>query len=264
MINEVQRQAYLAALAIENYMPRMRLPYAPEPVACVLPEIFSAASGDTALAIGPSVPSPLNHGHKPELSVPVVTHSPLDILADVKSVKTVAAPINAAVILQQLDVKKAPPVQPFALSLWRPVPGFLIVDTRNTTLALPTELLLANILRGFLGVAKPDLHEEVMRWPMIENRFVSRSEDDARNELQTWLAVENELRPISRLWLMGENAARYLLSADVDLNNVYWQELALGSSANLTAPLRGLILPSLNELLQNPLLKARLWASIVN
>jgi hypothetical protein len=36
-MNEYQRQAYLSALGVDNYMPRWRLPLAPEPVACELP-----------------------------------------------------------------------------------------------------------------------------------------------------------------------------------------------------------------------------------
>lgn len=265
MINELQRQAYLSALGIDNYMPRVILPFAPASVVCELP-VFTEV--DNLPPVDQSIPAVVD---KPvQVAKGTETTSAIEMLGEVSTAKRSGPLVNAATILEQLDTKKAPAIAPFALSLWRPVPGFLIVDSRNTALALPTELLLNNLLRTYLGthlgahigahigLGKPDMREEVMRWPMIENRFMSRTADDARNELQTWLAVENELRPINRLWLMGDNAARYLLSEDIDPAEVCWQTQSVGSSVAVPA----IILPSLNELLQQPLLKARFWASV--
>lgn len=260
MVNELQRQAYLSALGIENYMPRMILPFAPSSSVCELP-VF-AEPRETTSQQDTLSPIPVIAAEVTSQANTTRNTAASDILADVVHAKKSSVPVNAASILEQLETKKAPIVEPFALSLWRPVSGFLIVDSRNSSLALPTELLLNNILRTFLPTIKPDLREEVMRWPMIENRFVSRTADNARNELQTWLAVENELRPIDRLWLMGDNAARYLLSEDIKPADACWQEHSLnltGAGVNL---LRAVVLPSLVELLQNPLLKARLWASV--
>lgn len=256
MVNELQRQAYLSALGIENYMPRLRLPFAPAAIACELPvfaETPAILPRETPVGLIASVA-----GGVAKTTSATGNLGAIDILADVNPVKKSVVAVNAASILDQLETKKIPSLEPFTLSIWRPVPGFLIVDTRNSALALPTELLLNNLLRVFLSKDKLDLREEVMRWPMIENRFVSRTADDARNELQTWLAVENELRPVNRLWLMGNNAARYLLTAEINPLDVYWQECSLGSTGSLNA----FILPSLNEFLQQPLLKARFWASI--
>ncbi len=260
MVHELQRQAYLSALGIENYMPRMILPFAPPSSVCELPvfaELHEAPSQQDKLPPIPVVAAEVT-------SQANTTRNSVanDILADVAPAKKSPVPVNAASILEQLETKKAPIVEPFALSLWRPAPGFLIVDSRNSSLALPTELLLNNVLRSFLPAIKPDLREEVMRWPMIENRFVSRTADDARNELQTWLAVENELRPIDRLWLMGDNAARYLLSADIKPADACWQEHSLNLSGAGVNLLHAVVLPSLVDLLQTPLLKARLWASV--
>jgi hypothetical protein len=251
-MHEVQRQAYLSSLGIENYAPRWLLPAAPVPVACVMPVVDAPIT----LGISPSID---------ELVAVIDTQvgsraSPPNLLttiADLEGQKRTPSPINAATILQQLDVKKTPVVPPFSLSIYRPAPGILIVDSRNTTLALPTELLLSNILRAQLKATQFTLGEEVLRWPMIENRFVSRTENDARNELQTWLAVEHELRPIQTLWLMGENAARYWLDADSDCSALCW---TLQPVKDL--PLMALILPSLNQLLQNPAQKSKLCACL--
>lgn len=251
-INELQRQAYLSALGIENYAPRWLLPSAPVSVACVMP-VFD-------IPIAPITTSPVtlvaatieahtqNNNPAPNL---------LTTITDLGQQKKAPLAINAAAILQQLEEKKAPVVQPFSLSVYRPQPGFLIIDSRNTKLALPTEVLLNNFLRAHLRVLQFTLGEEVLRWPMIENRFVSRTEDDARNELQTWLAVENELRPIHALWLMGESAARYWLDKENDWSATCWTIQPIKDSS-----LQALILPSLNQLLQSPAQKSRLWACL--
>lgn len=263
MTNEVQRQAYLSALGIENYMPRMILPFAPPSIPCELPLL-----DEPGVQLAQSTPvAPAYAALLPPDSINALAESPAraqatDILADVGQLKKPVGSINAASILEQLEPKTLPAIAPFALSIWRPVPGFLIIDSRNTALALPTELLLNNLLRCYLPGLKLDLREEVMRWPMIENRFVSRTADDARNELQTWLAVEHELRPVSRLWLMGDNASRYLVAGESSPMDIYWQEHMVGSVTSSATDLTALILPSLIELLQQPLLKARFWASV--
>jgi hypothetical protein len=251
-MNELQRQAYLSALGIENYAPRWLLPSAPVPVACVLPIV------DMPTELAASSPAAIFAGADENVS-PEKKSSPnlLNAIAELGEQKKAPVAVNASTILQQLEGKKAPAVQPFSLSVYRPQAGFLIIDSRNTQLALPTDLFLHNLLRAYLKSNQIALSDEVLRWPLIENRFVSRTEADARNELQTWLAVENELRPVNRLWLMGENAARYWLAANGDWSLSCWTIRAIDG-----LPLEALILPSLNELLQRPALKAKLWASI--
>lgn len=251
-MHEIQRQAYLSALGIENYAPRWHLPAAPVSVACVMPVLDVLITPDISSSIV-DLTTLIDTQVESRASAPNL----LTAIADLGAQNKAPSLVNAATILQQLDVKKAPVVQPFSLSIYRPVPGILIIDSRNTTLALPTELLLNNILRARLKATQFTLTEEVLRWPMIENRFVSRTENDARNELQTWLAVEHELRPIQTLWLMGDKAARYWLDADSDCSELCW---TLQPVKDL--PLKALILPSLNQLLQNPAQKAELWACL--
>jgi len=251
-MNELQRQAYLSALGIENYAPRWLLPLAPVSIECAVP-VFNIPVVVVSPSPVPFIVTALDVGMESNSPSPNL----LTTMADLGGQKKASLPINAAAILQQLEEKKTPIVQPFSLSVYRPQSGFLIIDSRNTQLALPTELLLNNILRAHLNASQIELREEVLRWPMIENRFVSRTENDARNELQTWLAVENELRPINTLWLMGEVAARYWLDAEFN-----WVESCWTTQAVDGLPLNTLILPSLNQLLQTPIHKSRLWASL--
>ncbi|WP_039917169.1 hypothetical protein [Cellvibrio mixtus] len=253
-MNELQRQTYLSALGIENYMPRWRLPNAPEPVACVMPVID--IGNDSSAVLEQTIPAVISS------IVPskVETAITIDVLANLDVRQKPSVPINAAAILQQLEEKKPAVVAPFSLSVWRPVSGFLIIDSRNTTLALPTDLFLNNILRVCL-TEKFNLSEEVLRWPMIENRYVSRTEIDARNELQTWLAVENELRPINRLWLLGEASGKYFIGDDMSAVENRWKKIAINSLSG-QVQVTAMLLPSLNELLQNPSDKARLWSML--
>ena len=258
MINEIQRQAYLSVLGIENYMPRWYLPFAPEPIACVLPEPSSLMDAS------PSDISAITSVVSPAIATDIsaaTSFVAVDVLASLDARQKPSVPVNATSILAQLEKSEAVVTTPFSLNVWRPVPGFLIIDSRNTALALPTDLLLNNILRHVINTEKFKMNEEVLRWPMIENRFVSRTEMDARNELQTWLAVENELRPINRLWLLGENASKYFIAADMPVTGNYWQHVEVNGLPGQTQ-LTAFLMPSLNELLQRPVSKARLWAAL--
>ena len=173
-----------------------------------------------------------------------------------KVVRSAAVPVSAADILAQLDTKPVT-IEPFSLSIWRPLDGVMIIDSRNTKLALPTELLLNNVLRSVFSTQAIKPQEEVLRWPMIENSFAKRSKSDARTELQTWLSVQHEIRPIRYLWLMGSNAATYLLPESVEYTVSIFNKLAL-----LDSTLGALVLPSLNELLQKPSSKKQLLSAL--
>jgi hypothetical protein len=92
---------------------------------------------------------------------------------------------------------------------------------------------------------------------MVENSFAKRSANDARIELQTWLSVQHEIRPIQYLWLMGSNAASYLLPEQTTFVDSLFQPTSLVDSM-----IKALVLPSLNEILQKPILKQKIYAAI--
>jgi hypothetical protein len=141
-MNELQRQAYLSALGIENYAPRWLLPSAPVSRACVMP-VFDIPVATVETSPAAFVAAAMNPHSESNTSVPNL----LTTITDLAEHKKAPLAVNAAEILQQLEGKKAPVVQPFSLTVYRPQPGFLIIDSRNTKLALPTEVLLNNLLR---------------------------------------------------------------------------------------------------------------------
>lgn len=259
-MNELQRQHYLSALGVDTYMPRWHLPFAPHSVVCELPvaaidtQVSITIENKVESTIAQVQPTPVTKTQSSEASP--VNNLMGDILETKKIVKPSAVPTGAADILAQLNTKPVT-IDAFSLSIWRPVDGVMIIDSRNTKLALPTELLLNNILRSIFSNQALKPQEEVLRWPMIENSFAKRTADDARTELQTWLSVQNEIRPIRYLWLMGANAATYLLSTQVSVADTLFQQVVVADSA-----IHALNLPSLNELLQKPANKQKLFSAL--
>jgi hypothetical protein len=259
-MNELQRQHYLSALGVDTYMPRWHLPFAPISVICELPVVETEPPAlhhpevKAESVIAPSYSQPLFKSASADVSP--VNNLIGDMLDAKKVVRSVAVPVSSADILAQLDTKLVT-IEPFSLSIWRPLDGVMIIDSRNTKLALPTELLLNNVLRSVFSNQALKPQEEVLRWPMIENSFAKRSSSDARTELQTWLSVQHEIRPIRYLWLMGSNAATYLLPEPVEYTMSIFNKIAL-----LDSTVNSLVLPSLNELLQEPSAKKQLFSAL--
>lgn len=232
-------------------MPRWRLALAPAPVACLLPvsdavfvpveeESNSSSQTDSTLR---------NVVDKPTAVADVLRDLKLDQQKKTDSLKPEQK--NDASFVSPPIVKTIPA---FTLSIWRPQNDLLVIDSRNAQLALPTELLLQNILRALYGVPIHSGTEDILRWPLIDNTFVSRTVDDARSVLQVWLEVELERRPVKRLLLMGHNASQYFLESE----NSY--QSSLFQSLNLTRfSTQSIISPSLVELLQKPEQKLSLW-----
>ncbi len=258
-MNELQRQHYLSALGIDTYMPRWQLPYAGVSTACEMPSLEEAVVFDSPLIKNEAQPLQQNLPEsKPRVEI-INSAQPNNILNDIlqpkKSSILKSQPISAADILAQLDTKPVN-IDAFSLSIWRPLDGVMIIDSRNAKLALPTELLLNNILRSVFPSESLKTQEEILRWPMIENSFTKRTVNDARAELQTWLSVQHEIRPVKYLWLMGSNAAIYFLMEQTSFTGSIFQ------SANLVGlEINALVLPSLNEVLQNPTFKKQIFAA---
>ena len=248
VMNEYQRQSYLTSMGIENYMPRWRLALAPVPVACALPV------SDTVFPPGeeesPQTDTNLrNMVDKPTAVADVLRDLKLDQPKKTDSPKPEQK--NDVGLVSTPVVKTIPA---FALSIWRPQHDLLVIDSRNAQLALPTELLLQNILRALYGVPSNSGSEDILRWPLIDNTFVSRTVDDARSVLQVWLEVELERRPVKRLLLMGYNAAQYFLESENSYQSSLFHTLALTQFST-----QAIIAPSLVELLQKPEQKHSLW-----
>ncbi|MGH1372894.1 MAG: hypothetical protein ACRBBW_12700 [Cellvibrionaceae bacterium] len=194
--------------------------------------------------------------------------APLDVLATIESPAESAkksAPASAKSILEGLDTAKRPDPR-FALSLWRVNDDVMVIDSRHSELALPTEPLLRNILSALGFAPQPLPKAEVLRWPMFENSYEPQGQEIARETLQAMLEGMLEARSGKYLLLMGAEACHYLLSAE-QLGEGFDPQVSLDKHLGQSFVLEALsataiVVPSLSDLLQQPLLKRGAWRAI--
>lgn len=269
-MSELKRHMYLSALGIDSYMPRWHLPCSPTSVSSKLSFIAINDSDDSRDLSGGdgSVDVPvlastalastgaLTAANKPKIFNDLLgnmfpgAHSKKKVLSDGYLSQ------SAQVGLEKTQ-SVSPRLESFSLTIWRPIEGLMIIDSRNTQLALPTELLLAGILRSLLSYDSINTKSDVLRWPMVANGISKQSIVDARTELQTWLLVQCETLSVKFLWLMGDSAAIHFLPLGTSIDESLWKNIPLIESS-----IDAVILPSLNDLLQRPLLKRQLFSAI--
>lgn len=244
----MSHQAYLNAMGIDLYTPRWHLPHAPQSVVNISyqEEYHSEVNEESESSIH------IDSDHSQVIS----NNGLLDMRQALTQLFEVTPNPSKRIIEEIvpdriLNSNESKSIAPFSLSIWRPLPGLLILDSRSSKDALPVELLLSNLLRA-VKLSSFRLDEEVLRWPMVENRYTPRLLSKAQQELQTWLMVENDLRPISELWLMGSNAQMCFFPEHEKLEFFSQKQI---QGVDLFAHL----LPSLKELLLDATLKPALF-----
>lgn len=260
-MNESVRLAYLSALGVDGYMPRWILPAAPAAVACALPQVV-VADQESSPAATPASGHLLSGRAQAEVAVPSGVG---DVLGELG---VEPMPEVAAVAPVKVDRSPATEVIPrFALTIWRAGDELMVVDSRQSQLALPTDRLLANILIA-LGYRTSGLSKgEVLRWPIFENQVLDsnaeqQGEAAARDMLHAYLDGHLMLKPVKHLLLMGSDAARYILPADnVDDGQVF--DCLVGKSFVIEDfSVTAIVTHSLADMLQFPKLKAATWQAI--
>lgn len=265
-MNEYQRQAYLNALGVDYYVPRWRLPLAPEPVACELPVLVSPENDPSARAEG-GIAGPESHQRQaqPHTEPEALRREPApasvdEVLKGMSGRASANERSTAERAAAQVAEQAEPPrekLEPFTLSIWRSPLPLLVLDARVPRAAMPTDRLLRNILQAVQPHEAGSVREEVLAWPSVHNPAVHLRVEDAQAELHTWLEIELAQRPVRQLLLMGEKAARFYLPEGTDYRESLWQNIKL-EPFNQPA----LIAPSLLELLREPLLKRDLWRAL--
>ena len=283
-MNELQRQAYLSALGIDNYMPRCMLAHAPVSVQCALPDVTELSNP----AAEPLLNSPraavveIANGPVPIKSLTdelIGSGSALGKRNDIDSsppdskLGEVLGAFGAGSSTkkeERLSLKDAIPLvaakdlrPKFSLTIWRVSADLMVVDTRDLQQALPTERLLINILMA-LGYQLPSLPKaNVLKWPMIDNDLGGQGVEDARDMLHAFLDAELLLDPVKHLLLMGSAASTYILPPSHIYPEVIDSQLASAHPIileSLATPL--VVTPSLVDILLEPSLKAQVWRLI--
>lgn len=156
----------------------------------------------------------------------------------------------------------------FTLNVWRISHSFLVVDSRQPAMALPTDKLLQNILRA-IGYSMAQLPpSELLRWPLFKSAdtSIAQEEIEARAMVQAYISaqfnkVSDDSASAKILLLLGENAVRFALDPNGDIDSFFNQHQ--GSSIDQPQwQASALIAPSLIDMLQAPLKKRITWQAL--
>ncbi len=258
-MNELARMQYLTAMGIDTYVPRSILPAAKLSVACALPEVWLDEDCDEIIAAIPSVNSAVNSA-KPFEANSVNQSLVQAILAPSQALTEIPlARPSTDRTLQQLFVKTHHKPLRFSLSIWQLANGVMIIDSREPKAALPTSALLHNIVAAFAqGITIPK--SDQINWPLLHSDVVNPNEmQEAQEMTQAFLASRFEISAPKALVVMGEAAATMVLG----LKDIKVEGGGYGTTTTPPhLPCPTIYLPSLAQLLKEPLLKRYIWAAL--
>lgn len=250
-MNELQRQAYLQAMGVDSYMPRLQLPGALPSALCVIPVAPVAISEKPSgpLASPPHLPAD-SQGSAAAMQA---------LLGESSSARQepsapVGRVVEAAGEAGQSPVERSGQVTPhFALSIIRGA-QLLVIDDGLQGAINPSEYLqlLQNILFA-LGAGKQVLAIDAFVWPMVKNSQVDQSELAARQTLQAILAKQIQQLDARFVILMGDIAAHYSGAESMPAGEMI-------EVPDLSAPV--ICTQSASSLLSNPDLKACMWSQL--
>jgi hypothetical protein len=254
LIEEVRRRAYLTAMQVASWLPRVELPFAAPSRAELLqpqpePEVTPAA---------PVVPvaAPVV-----EAKAPAEPQRPVIEVPRPSAASKVFAKPEAKAEPEEAPVAEVKPVVPpprFALQLLRAGDCALLVELATGEPFQSRDssyLLLKDLLRA---AGLPDAPQQVgdgspIRWPLLSRGNLDQGPEAARDYVQGVLAGQLESQPCSCLWLIGLPAIRFAGEADEQAYNRELQVEGLGAAWAL---------PSLELLMDEPQRKAELWRAM--
>ncbi len=214
-MNELQRQAYMDAMGVDCYMPRLQLPGALPSQLCELPSLDviaelveqtdATSTAHNSIAHNKTNQSPataqsaVGSGRAAAMQA-LFDEKPKSV--DHNVVKTAESPSSPKAAKQQ--------VPHFSLSITRGQ-GVLLVDGGLPGDINPAEYLqlLQNILFA-IGVGNQPLSIDTFAWPMVRNSQVDQSETAARQTLEAFIAKQIEQLNARYILVLGQTAAQYL------------------------------------------------------
>lgn len=263
MISEAQRRAYLKAMQVDTWLPRVPLPFAapsrlelveaaaqddaqrPDVALDAQPEAAPASSQPAAAVLealrGAREPAPVRSAAPAETIEPAPTVEP-------STTETADSPEPAAAV--------APPR--FALQLLRAGACLLVAELPTGEPFAsrdPAYLLLKDILRA---AGLPDSPQQVgdgepIRWPLMRAGNLDQGPQAALDYVQGVIAAELDQQPSACLWLIGIPALRFAGEAD---------ESAFNRELNVEGLGAALAMPGLETLMEEPQHKAPLWRAL--
>lgn len=263
MIEEARRRAYLGAMQVATWLPRVALPFAapsrPElletPAPIAVEKAPPAPVAEVAREAAPvaAVPAAAPVGEPGSIAARLMPKpaSPAKAAASVSAEEPAAAEAEPVV-----RAPVAPPPR-FALQLLRAGECALLVELpTGEPLASrdPAYLLLKDLLRAAGLPESPQLLGEPVRWPLFAGGNMDQGPQAAREFVQGFVAARLEDgAPCRLLWLVGMPAVRYAGEADEESLLRELQVEGLGVAWAL---------PGLERLAEEPSLKADLWRAM--
>ncbi len=275
---EVRRQAMLQAMQLDVWLPRQQLVHAAASrdyllewhsvkavVAAVEPAVVNQPSvaPRVAAAVAPTVAVAPTTPTAPRTDARVSIRDKMALTQTAQRpavVASVAPEAVAAPEIPAVTVVQAEPIPRFALQLLRADNCLLLVDLPTGEAFQsrdPDYQLLKDMLRAAGLTDQPDFMRQAVpiTWPMLQygNLMHEQNAATARACVRDLLTVELQSKPAVCVWLLGKHAVRFASSTDyTDLYSV--QTFVEG--AQLWS------LPSLESILEQPLLKRDIWRSM--
>lgn len=252
MIEELRRRAYLSAMQVASWLPRVELPFAapsrPELLQPAEPEVPVAAEPSSPVARETAPPSrPEPPAERPKIEVPRPSVAPRNAKAE--------APDKAGTAVAAKPVAAPPPR--FALQLLRAGACAVLVELPTGEPLQgrdPAYLLLKDLLRAAGLPDSPQLVGEPVRWPLLARGSMDQGPQAALDYVQSFIAARlEEQEPCACLWLVGLPAIRFAGDADAERYNRELQIDGLGAAWAL---------PGLELLIDEPARKADLWQAM--
>lgn len=241
-MQEPLRSQYLAALGIENYVPRFILPGAKLSEPCEWFEAPADTVDATIDARAPSEPSRNTENNRDIINTEKTADSAIQRAPIIET--PVARPVRINEIIDtKVPVAPAAAVPQFALSIVLAAGGILLIDAAPASSAERSayQKLLSNMLPA-LRPAAAQYVLDIFIWPLTRQPKISRDADAAKETLAAYLHKQIQQRAIDTVLLLGDAAQQWSTFNDADVRVI--------KSTSLLA------------CVQDPALKRSLWSDI--
>ncbi|MGY4535593.1 hypothetical protein ACVW0Y_004750 [Pseudomonas sp. TE3786] len=258
MITELRRRAYLNAMQVANWLPRVSLPFAapsrPELLEPLEPEPQPLVTAATPVQQTAAAPQPVV-----EPIAPAVTERPkIEVPRPTARVEAKPVPVVAdeEAPVAPTKVAAVPPPR-FSLQLLRAGSCVILAELATGEPFAsrdPAYLLLKDLLRAAGLPDSPQILGEPVRWPLLAKGNMDQGPQAALEYVQGVLMSKLEQEPDCKcIWLLGLPAIRFAGEADETAYNRELQVEGLGAAWAM---------PSLELLMDEPARKAPLWQAM--
>lgn len=258
MITELRRRAYLSAMQVASWLPRVELPFA-APSRPELLEMLVEPEVEVSTPLSEQVVEPVAEAapaYQPQAGEAPIARAKIEVPRPaVAARQSIAQVTETEAQVVEPKVSVAPPR--FALQLLRAGACAVLVELPTGEPLQgrdPAYLLLKDLLRAAGLPDSPQLIGEPVRWPLLARGQIDQGPDAALEFVQSFVGARlEEQEPCICLWLVGLPAIRFAGEADAEAYNRELQIEGLGAAWAL---------PGLELLMDEPERKRDLWQAM--